>query len=80
MLPEGIEMVHPRYAISWRNDWLLKHSECVIAYVDRPWGGAAKYLEKAERQSKKLIHIKTSPNRQDGAAACQKRAVIARWA
>ena len=23
MLPEGIELVHPRYAISWRNNWIL---------------------------------------------------------
>ena len=23
MLPEGIELVHPRYAISWRNNWML---------------------------------------------------------
>ena len=22
MLPEGIESVHPRYAISWRNNWM----------------------------------------------------------
>ena len=24
MLPEGIESVHPHYAISWRNNWMLK--------------------------------------------------------
>ena len=24
MLPEGIEEVHPRFAISWRNNWMLK--------------------------------------------------------
>ena len=29
MLPEGIECVHPRYAISWRNNWMLKHSDYV---------------------------------------------------
>ena len=23
MLPEGIESIHPRYAISWRNDWMV---------------------------------------------------------
>ena len=23
MLPEGIESVHPRYAISWRNNWMI---------------------------------------------------------
>ena len=24
MLPEGIEPVHPRYAICWRNQWMLE--------------------------------------------------------
>ena len=24
MLPEGIEPVHPHYAISWRNNWIVK--------------------------------------------------------
>lgn len=27
MLPEGIETVHPRFAISWRNKWMLKQSD-----------------------------------------------------
>lgn len=27
MLPEGIESVHPRYAISWRNNWMLRQSD-----------------------------------------------------
>ena len=26
MLPEGIETVHPRFAISWRNKWMIKQS------------------------------------------------------
>ena len=31
MLPEGIEEVHLRYAIDWRNRWMLRQSQ----YVDR---------------------------------------------
>ena len=27
MYPEGLEEVHPRYAISWRNKWMLTESE-----------------------------------------------------
>lgn len=27
MLPEGIESVRPRYAISWRNNWMLRQSD-----------------------------------------------------
>lgn len=54
MLPEGIEVVHPRYAISWRNNWMLQQSDYVVAYVTHSWGGAAQFLKAAE---KKGIHI-----------------------
>ena len=33
MLPEGIESVHPHYAISWRNNWMLKQSDYVVTYI-----------------------------------------------
>ena len=33
MLPEGIEKVHSRYAISWGNKWMLRQSDYVVAYV-----------------------------------------------
>jgi len=57
MLPEGIEAVHPRFAISWRNNWMLKRSDYVVCYVNRSWGGAAQYAEKALRQGKTLYNI-----------------------
>ena len=57
MLPEGIERVHPRYAISWRNKWMVTESDFVIAYVTHSWGGAAKYVELAERKKKSIIYI-----------------------
>ena len=44
MLPEGIESVHPRYAISWRNKWMVDEADAVIAYVPHSWGGAARYI------------------------------------
>lgn len=57
MLPEGIETVHPRYAIDWRNGWMLSRSDYVLACVTRAWGGAAKWAEKAKRGGKKVILI-----------------------
>ena len=47
MLPEGIESVHPQYAISWRNNWMLKKSDYVVTYITHSWGGAAQYAKKA---------------------------------
>ena len=57
MLPEGIESVHPRYAISWRNNWMLQHSDYVISYITHPWGGAAQYVSKARKQGKHIISV-----------------------
>ena len=57
MLPEGIELVHPRYAISWRNNWMLQKSDFVVAYVAHSWGGAAQYVQKAIRSGKSVINL-----------------------
>ena len=57
MYPEGLEEVHPRFAISWRNKWMLTESEYVVAYVKHSWGGAAKYVEQALRKKKTVINI-----------------------
>ena len=57
MLPEGIEEVHPRYAISWRNDWMLRQSNYVVAYIHHDWGGAARYVQKACRQGKTVVNL-----------------------
>lgn len=32
MLPEGIEAVHPHYAIEWRNRWMLQRADFVVTY------------------------------------------------
>ena len=58
MLPEGIESVHPRYAISWRNNWMLHQSDYVVTYITHSWGGAAQFAEKANRQKKIVINLK----------------------
>ena len=48
MLPEGIESVHPHYAISWRNNWMLKQSDYVVTYITHAWGGAYRYAIRAK--------------------------------
>ena len=59
MLPEGIERVHPQYAISWRNNWMLKQSDYAVTYVAHSWGGAARYTAKANLKSCIVINITT---------------------
>lgn len=57
MLPEGIESVHPRYAISWRNKWMVNESDMVICYITHDWGGAAQYVDKARKKNKQIINL-----------------------
>ncbi len=57
MIPEGVEEVHPRYAVDWLNRWMLRRSEYVIAYVTHSWGGAAKFVAQARRQGKTVINL-----------------------
>lgn len=57
LYPEGLESVHPRYAISWRNKWMVQESDVVVTYITHSWGGAAKYMEYARRKKKTIINI-----------------------
>lgn len=61
ILPEGVECVHPRFAVSWRNNWMLKQSDYVVTYITHSWGGAAQFAEKAARQKKTVINIAAYP-------------------
>lgn len=57
IFPEGIETVHPRYAIEWRNRWMLQRADFVVTCITHPWGGAAKFAEKAKREEKTVINL-----------------------
>lgn len=57
MLPEGIESVHPRYAIAWRNNWMLKRSDYVVAYITHPYGGAYTFVQTARRTGIQIIDL-----------------------
>ena len=52
-----LENVPLRYAISKRNEWMVRNSDVVVAYVEFSWGGANKMLEFATKNKKKVINI-----------------------
>lgn len=62
MLPEGIESVHPRYAISWRNKWMLQQSDYVVSYITHNWGSAVQFVNKARSKGKTVINLASSVN------------------
>lgn len=55
--PEGIEMVPKRFAISWRNKWMLKQADVVITYVTHPSSGAWEFEKLSVKQGKRVINI-----------------------
>lgn len=57
MLPEGIEKVPKRYAIPWRNKWMIEQSDCVAAYITRFYGGTAKSVNLAKCKQKNIYLI-----------------------
>ena len=56
-LPEGIESVPRRFAISWGNKWMVRESQIVVCYITHSWGGAVQFVEYAEKQGKKTINL-----------------------
>ena len=57
ILPEGIESVPRRFAISYRNKWMLNKSDIVVTHVTRSFGGAWEFRELAQKQDKTVINL-----------------------
>ena len=57
ILPDGIETTPKRFAISWRNKWMVQQADVVVTYVTRNFGGAAQFKALAQRQGKTVIEL-----------------------
>ncbi|MBQ9553093.1 MAG: hypothetical protein IJU96_10065 [Clostridia bacterium] len=57
ILPEGIETVPPRFAVSYRNKWMIARSDIVVTHVNRSFGGAAQGKALAEKKKKTVIEL-----------------------
>ena len=57
LLPEGIETIPKRFAISYRNKWMVEQSDVVVTYLTHSFGGAAQFKAMAERQGKTVIEL-----------------------
>lgn len=47
----------PRYAIDYRNNYMVKECDTVICYITHDWGGAWKFVHKAEKQGKTITNL-----------------------
>lgn len=55
--PEGIEKAPKRFAIDFRNKYMINECNTIICYISHDWGGAAKYVKIAEKKHKKIINL-----------------------
>lgn len=55
--PEGIESVPKRFAISWRNKWMLRQADTVITYTTHTSSGAYEFEQLALKRGKRVINI-----------------------
>ena len=62
ILPEGIETVPRRFAINYRNKWMLNKSDIVVTYVTRSFGGAWEFEHMAEKINKIVIKLYRTKN------------------
>ena len=53
--PEGIETTPKKFAISFRNKWMINNSDIIVAYVRHSYGGAAQFLKYAKNQKKNRV-------------------------
>ena len=52
-----IERAPLRYAISYRNRWIVERADVIIVGVDHKYGGAYAACKYAERKGKRIINI-----------------------
>ena len=57
IIPDEVEIVHPKSAITKRNRWMIDHSDMVVAYVEHAYGGAYTAMCYAERQGKDIVRL-----------------------
>lgn len=55
--PRELNGVHYKSAITKRNEWFVEHSDLLVAYVVRDYGGAAQCLKKAIKNGIEVRHI-----------------------
>ena len=57
ILPEGIESVPRRFAINYRNKWMLNKSDIVVTYVTHNFGGAWEFKKMVNGTRKIMLEL-----------------------
>ena len=57
IIPDELADIHPKAAIKYRNRWMIDHSDIVLIYTKRTYGGAYEARKYAERIGRKMVYI-----------------------
>lgn len=57
VFPEKLDFSIPKFAISKRNEWLIKKCDIAIVYVKNRYSNSYKWLERAQKKGLKIINI-----------------------
>ncbi len=52
-----LEKVPLKFAISYRNRWMVEKADCVIAYITHDFGGAYQTYKYAKKKKKQIFNI-----------------------
>ena len=57
IIPQELLGVHPKAAITKRNRWMIQKADCLIAFVQRDFGGAYQTLNYAMKKGIRIINL-----------------------
>lgn len=57
IIPEELAGIHYKAAIQYRNRWMIEHSQHIIAYIRRDFGGAYTAMRYAQRKGLNVIRV-----------------------
>lgn len=57
IIPETVEALHPKQAITKRNCWMVEMCDLVICYVEKTVGGAYQALSYARKLNKNVVNL-----------------------
>ena len=57
IIPEKLLGVHPKAAITKRNRWMVEQADCLIAFLQRDFGGAYQTLKYAEQKGIRIVKL-----------------------
>ena len=57
IIPDELADIHPKAAIKYRNCWMIDHSDIILIYTQRAFGGAYEARRYAEKIEKEMVYI-----------------------